>query len=34
MAGTVNRDPGGTPVSSDDRVVIITRLVGAGGGQD
>ncbi len=33
MAGTVNRDPGGTPVSSDDRVVIITSQP-AGGGQD
>jgi glucose/arabinose dehydrogenase len=33
MAGTVNRDAGGKPVSSDDRVVIITSQP-AGGGQD
>lgn len=33
MAGTVNRDPGGNPVSSDDRVVLITSQP-AGGGQD
>lgn len=33
LVGTVNKDPGGHPVSSDDRVVIITRQP-AGGGQD
>src|ERR1700743_2464764 len=33
MAGTVNKDPGGSPGSSDDRVVII-RSQPAGGGQD
>ncbi len=33
MAGTVNKDPGGKPGSSDDRVVII-RSQPAGGGQD
>jgi glucose/arabinose dehydrogenase len=33
MAGTVNKDPGGHPESSDDRVVIITSQP-AGGGQD
>jgi glucose/arabinose dehydrogenase len=33
MAGTVNKDPGGKPGSSDDRVVIITSEP-AGGGQD
>ncbi|HEX4723010.1 MAG TPA: PQQ-dependent sugar dehydrogenase [Pseudonocardiaceae bacterium] len=33
MASTVNRDTGGTPVSSDDRVIIITSQP-AGGGQD
>lgn len=33
LAGTVNKDPGGKPVSSDDRVVVIIPQ-GAGGGQD
>jgi glucose/arabinose dehydrogenase len=33
MASTVNRDPGGKPVSSDDRVIVITSQP-AGGGQD
>jgi glucose/arabinose dehydrogenase len=33
MAGTVNKDPGGSPQSSDDRVVVITSQP-AGGGQD
>jgi glucose/arabinose dehydrogenase len=33
MAGTVNKD-GGTPVSSDDRVVLIFGASGPGGGQD
>jgi glucose/arabinose dehydrogenase len=33
MAGTINREAGGKPVSSDDRVVIITSQP-AGGGQD
>lgn len=33
MVGTVNKEPGGTPGSSDDRVVIITKQQ-AGGGQD
>jgi glucose/arabinose dehydrogenase len=33
VVGTVNKDPGGHPESSDDRVVIITRQP-AGGGQD
>jgi glucose/arabinose dehydrogenase len=33
MAGTVNKDSGGNPQSSDDRVVII-RSQPAGGGQD
>lgn len=33
MAGTVNRDAGGKPVSSDDRVIIITSQP-AGGGED
>ncbi|GAB3712672.1 PQQ-dependent sugar dehydrogenase [Amycolatopsis oliviviridis] len=31
LAGTVNKD-GGTPVSSDDRVVIISPSIGGGGG--
>jgi glucose/arabinose dehydrogenase len=33
MAGTVNKD-GGSPVSSDDRVVLIFGASGPGGGQD
>jgi hypothetical protein len=33
MAGTINKDSGGQPVSSDDRVVVITSQP-AGGGQD
>jgi hypothetical protein len=33
MAGTINRDVSGKPVSSDDRVVVITSQP-AGGGQD
>jgi hypothetical protein len=33
MAGTINRDANGKPVSSDDRVVVITSQP-AGGGQD
>lgn len=33
MTGTVNKDPGGHPESSDDRVVVITSQP-AGGGQD
>jgi glucose/arabinose dehydrogenase len=33
IAGTVNKD-GGTPVSSDDRVVLIFGASGPGGGQD
>jgi len=33
MAGTINRDADGKPVSSDDRVVVITSQP-AGGGQD
>jgi len=31
LASTVNRDAGGKPVSSDDRVVVIVRLQGGGG---
>ncbi|GAA3878855.1 PQQ-dependent sugar dehydrogenase [Saccharothrix violaceirubra] len=34
LVGTVNKVPGATPVSSDDRVVIIVRPDSAGGGQD
>ncbi len=35
LAGTVNKAPGGTPVSSDDRVVIIVRPPNGGnGGRD
>jgi hypothetical protein len=33
MAGTINREADGKPVSSDDRVVVITSQP-AGGGQD
>lgn len=33
LAGTVNKD-GGTPVSSDDRVVVISSAGQAGGGED
>ncbi|WP_461121699.1 PQQ-dependent sugar dehydrogenase [Saccharothrix stipae] len=34
LAGTVNKEPGGTPVSSDDRVVIIVREGDGEGGRD
>ncbi|MFE9745549.1 PQQ-dependent sugar dehydrogenase [Saccharothrix saharensis] len=34
LAGTVNKNPGGAPVSSDDRVVIIVRDAGSVGGKD
>ncbi|MEV0680353.1 PQQ-dependent sugar dehydrogenase [Actinosynnema sp. NPDC050436] len=34
LIGTVNKNAGGTPVSSDDRVVIVVRDGGAGGSKD
>ncbi|MEU5695149.1 PQQ-dependent sugar dehydrogenase [Actinosynnema sp. NPDC020468] len=34
LVGTVNKNPGGTPVSSDDRVVIIVRPDNQGGSKD
>lgn len=34
LVGTVNKEPGGSPVSSDDRVAIIVRLPNAGGSKD
>lgn len=34
MIGTVNKAPGGTPVSSDDRVAIIVRPENSGGSKD
>ncbi|MFI9009428.1 PQQ-dependent sugar dehydrogenase [Actinosynnema sp. NPDC053489] len=34
LAGTVNKAPGGAPVSSDDRVVIIVRDSASGGSKD
>jgi glucose/arabinose dehydrogenase len=34
LVGTVNKNAGGTPVSSDDRVVIVVREQEPGGGRD
>ncbi|WP_081915454.1 PQQ-dependent sugar dehydrogenase [Saccharothrix sp. NRRL B-16314] len=34
LVGTVNKNAGGTPVSSDDRVVIVVRQQEPGGGRD
>ncbi|WP_447003908.1 PQQ-dependent sugar dehydrogenase [Saccharothrix isguenensis] len=34
LVGTVNKNAGGTPVSSDDRVVIVVREPEPGGGRD
>ncbi|MCE6999652.1 PQQ-dependent sugar dehydrogenase [Saccharothrix sp. S26] len=34
LAGTVNKNAGGSPISSDDRVVIIVRDAGSVGGKD
>ncbi len=34
LVGTVNKKPGGTPVSSDDRVAILVRPTGGPGGRD
>jgi hypothetical protein len=34
LVGTVNKNPGGTPVSSDDRVVIVVREQAPGGSRD
>ncbi|MBW4716586.1 PQQ-dependent sugar dehydrogenase [Saccharothrix obliqua] len=34
LIGTVNKDPGGAPVSSDDRVAVIVRMSGQDRGKD
>jgi glucose/arabinose dehydrogenase len=34
IAGTANKDSGGTPVSSDDRALIIVPIIGGGGASD
>ncbi len=34
LVGTVNKNPGGTPVSSDDRVAVVVKPEGVGGGKD
>jgi hypothetical protein len=34
IGGTANKEPGGTPVSSDDRAIIIVPVAGGGPGPD